>query len=114
MTMMMRCPFRRRNAGLMLFTHLLLVGLLPMGEVLHRHGNAPGVELHSAGEECGHEGYHAQCSLLRIGSTPALRARPASLAPAAAFVVTRFSPASSAGLPSEAVSPALPRAPPVD
>jgi len=109
---MMGCPFRRRRASLVLFTHLLLLGLLPIAEVMHGHLQSQGVELHNSGNECGHEAYHDKCSLLRVGSVPALPAPQTSLVSTAAFIESPFTPTSPVGLPGESASPALPRAPP--
>jgi len=111
MTMMMRCPFGRRRAGLVLFTHLLLLGLLPVAEVLHQHGHPSGVELHNAGE-CEHESHQDKCSLLRVGSVPALPTPPARPAAADVLIATPFAVAPAAALPRAPPSPALPRAPP--
>jgi hypothetical protein len=113
MMTMMRCPSSRPRAGLVLFTHLLLLGLLPVGEGLHRHGHTSAVELHDATEECGHDAHHGPCSLLHIGSAPAHPVVGGPLAGAVAVVSPLPRPTSPVGLPDEPISPALPRAPPV-
>ncbi|WP_419948902.1 hypothetical protein [Candidatus Palauibacter sp.] len=92
--------------------HLLLMGVLPMMEVLHDHHAVTVAELHRADGECEHERHGAGCALLGLGSVPAVLATAASWPPHSSTLAASTSPASAADLPDAPASPALPRAPP--
>lgn len=98
---------------MVLLTHLLLMGVLPMAEVLHRHGRHADVELHNVDGDCEHEGHLAKCPILRIGSVSALPVPQASLALGVGASLAPLSLPTAVGLPDEPASPALPRAPPL-
>lgn len=112
MMTMLGCPSRRRHAGLVLFTHLFLLALLPMAEALHEHGRNWGPELHDAQEECGHEGHRADCSLL-LRTVPALPAAGAGFSSVDSAPLVLVASSHSIDLPAGPASPALPRAPPL-
>ena len=114
MKTMMMSPSNRRRGGWVLLVHLLLMGILPMMEVLHDHHAVTVAELHRGDGECEHEheGSGVGCALLGLGSVPAMFATAASWSPHSSTLAVSASPASAADLPDAPASPALPRAPP--
>lgn len=112
MMTMLGCPSRRRRAGLVLFTHLLLLGLSPMAEALHEHAHNWGPELHDAQDDCGHEGRRAECCLL-LRTVPAVPAPPVAPGIRAEVSIAVALPGPTADLPDPSGSAVLPRAPPL-
>ncbi len=111
MMRMMGCPSTRRRAGMGLLLQLLLLGVLPVAEALHEHGQDARVELH-AHEACAHDGARVECLLL-LRTAPALPTAGTVAELTTYVAIARAFPGPDADLPVHSGSPALPRAPPL-